>query len=298
MGGKADPHRAAVVVTVDALTSRISVLEAQVRSVTAELDVARQLYHLVGHEVRTPLTVVLGVLSTLDAADVPSDEQRRLLTRALEQARRLREVVDDLMAGDSPSRSILPRAALETVTLAPLLRAACAALPSRRVVFDVTEGLRIATEPTRLSAIVTNLADHAGSQAPGQVEVSARRASREVVITVTDHGPGLQGRDAEQIFEPFESVAPPPGGARRGRAGRLGRDERSNSEASPGVGLYLARLLARSLGGDVTLLDAPHGGLEATVHLPQRRSGDPAPALTPSRPSTVHRRPRAGARAR
>ena len=61
MGGKAEPRAPGVVTTVDALASRITALESQLRSVSAELAVARQLYHLIGHEVRTPLTVVLGV---------------------------------------------------------------------------------------------------------------------------------------------------------------------------------------------------------------------------------------------
>jgi signal transduction histidine kinase len=100
MGGKSDPGAPGAVTTVDALGSRIAALESQLRSVTTELAVARQLYHLIGHEVRTPLTVVLGVLSTLESADVPEPERRRLQARALAHAQRLRDVVDDLLADD------------------------------------------------------------------------------------------------------------------------------------------------------------------------------------------------------
>ena len=100
MGGKAEPRAPGVVTTVDALASRITALESQLRSVSAELAVARQLYHLIGHEVRTPLTVVRGVLSTLESPDVPEAERGRLLARALAHAQRLRDVVDDLLADD------------------------------------------------------------------------------------------------------------------------------------------------------------------------------------------------------
>jgi signal transduction histidine kinase len=43
------------------------------------------------------------------------------------------------------------------------------------------------------------------------------------------------------------------------------------------VGLYVARMLARSLGGDVTLAERPEGGVAATVTVPQRRNVDAAP---------------------
>ena len=107
MAGKPDPR------TVEALASRIAALETQLRSVTSELGVAREVYQLVGHEVRTPLTVVLGVLSTLEAADLPDAERQRLQARALAHARRLRDVVDALLDGDPPARVRVPRETVE-----------------------------------------------------------------------------------------------------------------------------------------------------------------------------------------
>ncbi len=189
MGAKSDPRPTAIVTTVDTLTSRIATLESQLHASTVELNVARQLYHLIGHEVRTPLTVVLGVLSTLESADLPERERRRLQARALAHAQRLRNVVDDLLAGDAPARSTVPRATLETVALAPLLHAACSAVPRRRLTFDVADGMRVATEPIRLRTIVASLVDDAAAHTLGRVDVGARRAGGETTITVADRGP-------------------------------------------------------------------------------------------------------------
>jgi signal transduction histidine kinase len=262
------------VVTVDALTAQVATLESQVRAVTAELEVARQLHHLVGHEVRTPLTVVLGALATLQHPHLTAAERRRLEARALAHAQRMRDVVDDLLAGDAPARGPLPRAELETVPLAPLLHAACAAAHGRvEAVVEAPEGLIVATAPARLRVIVSNLVDNAAKYAGGPVRVTARSTERAVVVAVSDHGPGLRGAAPEDLFAPF----------RRGPG--------SDGVQGTGIGLYLARLLARTLGGDLTLREGRPGGLVATLRLPQRRSGDPSAHRPVTAPAGRRRRP-------
>jgi two-component system sensor histidine kinase MprB len=251
-----------VVVTVDALAAQVATLESQVRTVTAELEVARQLHHLVGHEVRTPLTVVLGALATLQHPHITADERRRLEARALAHAHRMREVVDDLLAGDAPARGPLPRAELETVPLAALLRAACEAVQcTAPVVLEADEAQLVATAPARLRAIVSNLVDNAEKYGARPIRVSARSTDRTITIAVSDHGPGLRGATPEELFAPFQ------------------RGPGSEGVQGTGIGLYLARLLARTLGGGLTLREARLGGVVATVRLPQRRNEDPAATL-------------------
>jgi K+-sensing histidine kinase KdpD len=259
-GKKADPQPEPVVVTIDALCAQIETLEAQVRAATAELEAARHRHDLVGHEVRTPLTVVLGALATLQHPHLTQAERTRLEVRALAHAQRLRVVIDDLMAGDAPVRTQLPRSELETVALAPLLRSACDAVVGTDAVIDADAGLLIATVPLRLRTIVSNVVADATMRGSDRVEVAARSVDHAVHITVTDHGPGLRGSDPEAFFVPYRS------------------GPRNGSASGPGLGLYLARLLARTLGGDVTLTDAQPLGLVASVSLPQRRSEDPPSA--------------------
>jgi signal transduction histidine kinase len=274
VGAKAGRQPPDVVVTVYALTAQVATLESQVRAVTAELEVARQLHHLVGHEVRTPLTVVLGALATLQHPHVTSAERRRLEARALAHAQRMREVVDDLLAGDAPERGPLPRAGLETIALAPLLHAACDVALGTDVAVEVAESQLVSTAPARLRAIVSNLVDNAAKYGAPPYRVGVRSTDRLVSITVSDRGPGLQGVSPEELFTPF----------RRGAG--------SEHVQGAGIGLYLARLLARTLGGGLTLREPRAGGLVATVRLPQRRSEDPAVVHSPA---TGRRRPvRAG----
>lgn len=245
-----------VVELLAAQAARISDLEAQLAA-RAEVDV------LVAHEVRTPLTVILGGIETALALRDGHPELRPLLARMLRQAQGLRAVVEVLLSPVSPGGTH-SRAPQETVVLAEIVEDALDAvslrLPRRRVVVEGVAGLRVRTSPARLCAILINLLENAARYGgSGPVEVRAELHRRWALwISVADRGPGLRGADPEALFEPHRQG---PGGHPEGR----------------GLGLYLVRQLARSLGGDVTLADRPGGGAVATVRLPQRRNDDPGP---------------------
>ena len=89
------------------------------------------------------------------------------------------------------------------------------------------------------------------------MELRAGLEGRTLVVEVVDRGPGLGGDAAEQLFEPFSRGT--------GVDGVPGR----------GVGLFLVRMLARSLGGTATLDERPAGGvrLGSRFHSGGHRSG-------------------------
>ena len=78
-----------------------------------------------------------------------------------------------------------------------------------------------------------------------------------LVLEVADRGPGLRGVPPEVLFEAFA------------------RGDSDDDEPGQGVGLYVVRMLARSLGGEATVAERPGGGTTARVTLPQRRIEDP-----------------------
>ena len=101
---------------------------------------------------------------------------------------------------------------------------------------------------------ITNLVDNAlrYAAAGGPVSVSARRRDEIIEIAIDDKGPGIPAERREDAFKPFFRLDP------------------SRNPETPGVGLGLtiARDIARGHGGDLTLEDGPHGGLRALVRLP------------------------------
>lgn len=103
-----------------------------------------------------------------------------------------------------------------------------------------------------LTRVMQNLIDNAlkfGSRARIEIDDSAER----LVIRVLDDGPGLPDALLEKVFEPFFRA----------------ETSRNRETGGSGLGLTIARNLARAHGGDIRLRNRPEGGLEAVVELPR-----------------------------
>jgi len=110
--------------------------------------------------------------------------------------------------------------------------------------------------PHALRRCLTNLVDNAiryGKHATVRVDDGAER----IVIRVLDEGPGIPQEEIEKAFEPFF----------RGEASR------SRETGGTGLGLGIARNIARAHGGELSLRNRPEGGLEATLTLPRAEAG-------------------------
>jgi signal transduction histidine kinase len=106
-----------------------------------------------------------------------------------------------------------------------------------------------------LERVVVNLVENAVRYARSRVEVTVERAGPDVLLTVTDDGPGVPAADRDRVFERFTRLD----------------DARSREEGGSGLGLAIVRELVRARGGDVHLADAgppSDPGLRAVVRLP------------------------------
>jgi len=110
--------------------------------------------------------------------------------------------------------------------------------------------------PLALRRCLTNLVDNA-IRYGGRAVVRAEETPAGVVLRVLDEGPGIPEEQLEQAFEPFV----------RGEASR------SRETGGTGLGLGIARNIARAHGGDLVLRNRPSGGLEAIVSLPRHDAG-------------------------
>jgi signal transduction histidine kinase len=86
----------------------------------------------------------------------------------------------------------------------------------------------------------------------GAAEVEVSVDGAQAVIRVSDRGPGLPEDELERVFEPFRRLEP----------------SRSRATGGAGLGLAVARSIARAHGGDVTLHNREGGGLTAEARLP------------------------------
>ena len=251
----AEPELAALATDVNTLAGALADTESRRTRLLGE----------VAHELRTPLTALDGYVEGLiDGVFPASAEVFVSLSREL---RRLHRLANDL---SSLSRVQEQGLDLHTVDadLADLARHAATRLAPQFddaqvvLVVNADTALPVSADPDRITQVLTNLLGNAllATPAGGTVTVTARPTDRGGEVVVTDTGVGLvrAGRRAG-----FRTVLP----------GAPGQPRRS---AGSGIGLTIARGIARGHGGDVTASSAGAGlGASFTVVLPLRppRSG-------------------------
>jgi two-component system sensor histidine kinase KdpD len=256
----ADQQIPAMISLIEAQARQIKALQSAVDVLEGRLALRTELDVIVAHEVRTPLTVVSGALDTLVDIDVDDERVRQLVLMAHAQAEHLAGVVDELMAPQPTGDPAVERARLVRVALERVVTRALASVSTRmqgRVVdTDIPADLIVTTSPPRLAAILVNLLENAARYGgSGPIECRGALEGGVLVLEVADRGPGLGAVDPETLFAPYTQG---PDGDPNGR----------------GVGLYLVRMLAQSMGGDVTLGNRAGGGCVARIDLPQRRGSD------------------------
>ena len=244
----------------------------------------------VSHELRTPLNAIVGY-NSLALEGIYGQVSAQLRTaheRIATAAEHLLALVDDIL---DLSKIEVGRmeAVIEEIDVGALLDGV------RAVVEPIAEakGLRvdvilardvprIGTDPRHARQILLNLASNAIKFTErGSVALIARRAGTDVQLVVEDTGIGLAERDFERIFEEFEQVRP------SGRGDSLQR--------GVGLGLAIARKLARLLGGEITVESQVGVGSRFTLRIPihgpaSRRVSDPEPGSRRMRTPVLVRR--------
>ena len=199
------------------------------------------------HDLRSPLTAM-----RLRVELLAEDEDSTRLKALVEEMQAMVEQTLDF-ARAAAQGAAAQGEAVQEVNLAALLAALVSDAGEGRATLAASDPVRVNLRPTAIRRALRNLIDNAlryGTRA----EVALVRQGGEAVITIADHGPGLPEDQLEAVFEPFV----------RGEASR------SRATGGVGLGLAIARSIARAQGGEVTLANRPEGGLLATLRLPLR----------------------------
>ena len=212
----------------------------------------------VSHDLRTPLSAIKASASALRSPEltVTEDDARELLASIEAGADRLQALVDNLLDMSRIDAGIVTARPSPTWVM-DLLVSAVSAVDPNRIELDVPASLGSAmVDGGLLERVVANLVENAERYAPidTPVRVSAACVGRDLVVTVVDRGPGVAADDRERIFDSFQRLGDAPAGS------------------GIGLGLAVARGLARALGGDVTADETPGGGLTMVVRVPEADS--------------------------
>lgn len=240
---------------------------------------------LAAHEIRSHLGLLSGYLSLLQegalgalpAAVGPVLEEMATKTRSISR------LVDDMLE-DARFQDGRLHLALQFVDVRQVVEKAAAEAeprlsPDHRLVVHVPNAALVAEiDPGRVLTILRNLLDNAVKYSPdgGAIECRLEPGDEMAVISVADHGIGIEAADADLVFRRF--------GRARGAA--------ASSINGVGLGLYICRTLARLHGGDVRVKPRAGGGSEFLVTLPLRQKAvvDSQPHEPHSQSSEVSRR--------
>jgi len=212
------------------------------------LDAKRQLLLGVSHELRSPLSRMKLALALQDESPVVQG-----LRQDVEE---MRSIVDTLLEAErlGSAHSALN---LSDVTVDELVADLVARYfaGEKRLDVQVPQGVVARLDAARIQLLLKNLVGNALRYAPpesGPVRVTVMAEADALVMTVRDNGPGLTADQREHLGEPFYRSD----------------SSRARETGGTGLGLYLARQVARAHGGDLRLLDEPGACFE--VRLPLR----------------------------
>jgi signal transduction histidine kinase len=281
-------NSALIAIGANRVTTRIFFSEAvhrraleQANEQLRELDRAKNdFFANLSHDLKTPLNLIIGPVQTVvrRAAQLDPDS-RRYLELALRGARRLNEMINDMLelARIQAGVTTLKRTRTELKQLIGGFveaTAAYAASLGQTVTFDAPPGECVMeVDADKVERIVANLVSNALKfSAPGSaVVVSLRQTSGTVEVAVHDQGPGIAPEDQERIFQRFTRGGSAQGGRVRGA----------------GIGLAVVQEFTALHQGRVSLISTPGKGSTFTVTLPRLEADGPQRAAPPLGVTTV-----------
>ena len=227
-----DPH--------DELTRLAATLDGLLDRLAASLRHERRFSAELSHELRTPLAKLMAEAELALRRERSGPEYRESLEIVLRNAQQIERIVDTLIT--AARQAAQPQGVAGALEVAEGAVAACAPTGIDVAVLDGNPTLRVGVDRDLAEGILRPVVENACRYGRSEVQVRIARDGSAVLFAVDDDGPGVTADEEESIFEP----------AVRGSAGRAGAP-------GAGLGLSLARRLARAASGDVTVEPGPHG---------------------------------------
>lgn len=214
------------------------------------------------HEIRTPLTSIIGFGETLFDSELTANEKRMAVESIVRNGKHLQRIISDILDLSKIEAGKMDLEIIDT-PLAEMIadiNAVCRSLAEAKgILFAVNVQFPvprlILTDPTRLKQIIFNLTSNAIKFTPDSgsvtVTVSYRQSAGVLSFAVKDSGIGIDAGQQEKLFRAFSQADA----------------STTRKFGGTGLGLTIARELARKLGGDITLASAVGEGSTFTAEV-------------------------------
>lgn len=242
------------------LTTRIKQQE-KIRMDAEKEKMRGNLLGAVSHDLRTPLTSIVGVTSALldNDGQIPRDEQRELLREAHDDAEWLIRMVENLlsitrMSGREANIVKSMEAAEEIIGEA--VRKFKKRFPEAELAVEVPDELLfVPMDPILIEQVLVNLLENSvlHGKCLNNIRVSAARIGQNAHFTVRDYGVGISPQAMEHLFESYSSVS---------------ENRDSNNKRNMGIGLSVCMSIIKAHGGTMTAHNIAGSGAEFCFTLP------------------------------
>ena len=282
IAGSEESHRAldfAIVAAFIGVTAGVLllavfvILQTQDRMIEAlaqerrALQLKNEFVSMVSHELRTPLTGIAGFTETLSETwtSLPSREVDEFLSIMGHETDHLANLVEDIL--------VIPRLEAGQLRLQPedldlaieAHAVASVVMPETDYSVSIPAGVTVVADQTRLRQIMRNLLENARKYGGDQVLIDGELSGPGTyTVSVSDNGRGVDPEDRDRIFQHFEQLST--GDARL--------------QQGVGLGLPIARKLARAMGGDLWYEDRFPVGAKFKFTVKLATAPDRAPAAT------------------
>ena len=213
------------------------------------------------HEMRTPLTVIIGYLEALTLRDEPDPATRKGIDGALEQAHCLKQLIEDLLSLSRLESLPLIKSQIEDINIEPLVKESVELVKASSLYndhdFEINVGPKavVKGDQRELKSAIQNVIDNAVKYSPVNTQISiewGQKSPTKSVLSVSDQGEGVDQSQILRLTERFYRVD-------KGRSRDMG---------GTGLGLSIVKHVMERHGGELIIHSETGAGTTVELHFP------------------------------
>lgn len=252
-------ERVPVKATGDEIDQLATTFNQMLERIQALLTEIKEMNDNIAHDLRSPIARIRGLAEVTLTTGKSPDDFETMAASTIEECDRLLDMINTMLV-ISKTEAGVEKVSHDKVDIAALIGNACELFEP--LAEEKNVGLRcrapektiVSGDARMLQRMLANILDNAVKYTPpgGEVEISLSESEKkDIIIAIRDSGIGISATDLPHVFERFY------------------RCDRSRSQPGTGLGLSLARAIARAHGGDITVRSALDQGSTFTVTLPK-----------------------------